>query len=195
VLQQKLRGNVAASRTILAFRRDDMSFRLNRIELSGARYVRVSIVQMRPGYEEEFVGAMYSHARLFEMNEVDRPWMVYEVHSGLPILTFIEFHPMDSLREIDDFLDRTKKGRHPALESKALPAQKWMGEAVLSFDVEMYTVNLSISHVQPAAGAANLPAQKRNGRARDVGIQITHDDIPIVSGRESNGRDSNQTKD
>ena len=193
-LQQKLQENIASSRTVLGYRRDDMSFRLNRIDLSAARYVRVSIVEVRPGYEEEFIEAMRARVRLFETNDIDRPWMIYEVHSGLPLPTFIEFHPMDSLGEIDEILDRAKKGRHPALESRTVPTQKWMKETALSLSVEIYGVNLSISHLAPPAAATNLPAGERKGLANGFEARIVNRNIPIEKNPESNGLVSNQKK-
>src|SRR5215472_4916109 len=99
-------------RTVLAFRRDDLGYRLNKIDLAKAHFVRVSILQFRPGYEEEFADAVRTRARMYETNDIDTPWMIYQVHSGYPLPTYIEFQPMNSLSEIDDALDRSKKGRH-----------------------------------------------------------------------------------
>lgn len=43
-LQQKLQGYASGAQTVLAFRRDDLGYRLNKIDLSKARFARVSIL-------------------------------------------------------------------------------------------------------------------------------------------------------
>ncbi len=87
-LQQKLQEFVTATRTIMAFRRDDLSYHLNKVDLAKARYVRVSVFQLRPGYEDEFADAFRARARVHEANDIETPWMVYQVHSGLTLPAF-----------------------------------------------------------------------------------------------------------
>jgi hypothetical protein len=153
-LQDKLQDFVAGTRTILAFRRDDLGYRLNKIDLAKAQYVRVSILGFRPGYEDEYADAVRARARLYDTNDIDTPWMIYQVHSGLPLPTFIEFQPMNSLSEIDDALDRNKKGRRPAGEARNSATQKWMRDADLSIDIQVYRVSQSMSHLSPESAAA-----------------------------------------
>jgi hypothetical protein len=168
-LQQKLEEYVSAPRTMLAFRRDDLGYRLNKIDLAKARFVRVSILQFRPGYEEKFADAVRARARIYETNDIDTPWMIYQVHSGLPLPTFIEFQPMNSFSEIDDALDRNKKSRRVPGEARQLATQKWMREAELSVEIEIYSVNLAMSRLagQKVAAAATpeRPAFAQNGEA------------------------------
>ena len=159
-LQQKLQEYVSGTQTVLAFRRDDLGYRLNKIDLAKARFVRVSILQFRPGYEEEFADAVRARARIYETNDIDTPWMIYQVHSGLPMPSFIEFQPMNSLGEIDDALDRNKKSRHVPGEARQLPAPKWIKEAELKIEIQIYSVNLPMSHLT-AQGMAAAPAQVR----------------------------------
>src|SRR5437660_6717429 len=118
-LQQKLQEFVTATRTVMAFRRDDLGYHLNKIDLAKARYVRVTIYQLRPGYEDEFADAFRARARIHETNDIETPWMVYQVHSGLTLPAFLEFQPMDSLGEIDDALDREKRGRRASGEKRS----------------------------------------------------------------------------
>lgn len=165
-LQKKLQESVSSTRTVLAFRRDDLGYRLNKIELAKAHYVRVSIFQLRAGYEEEFADAVRDRARGYETSDIDTPWMIYQVHSGMPLPTFVEFQPMTSLSEIDDALDRTKKNRRIIFDSRQLPPQKWMKDAELQIETEIYKISSSMSHWPPqkAAAAARLepPASLRN---------------------------------
>jgi hypothetical protein len=152
-MQQQLADLVAATRTVLAFRRDDLGYRLNKIDLAKANYVRVSLFQFRAGYEEEFAEAVRTRARMYETNDIDTPWMIYQVHSGYSLPTYIEFQPMNSLSEIDDALDRNAKARRPGGAS-LLPAQKWIREADLSIDIQIYRVSQSMSHLSAADAAA-----------------------------------------
>ena len=161
-LQQKLQDFVSATRTVLAFRRDDLGYRLNKIDLTKVQYVRVSILQFRPGYEEEFADAVRARARMYETNDVDTPWMIYQVHSGYPLPTFLEFQPMNSLSEIDDALDRSKKGRHPVGEGRQGTSQKWMRDADLNVDIEIYRVSQSMSHLSPLNAAQARSKQLGN---------------------------------
>jgi hypothetical protein len=154
-LQQKLQDLISGVRTIMAFRRDDLGYRLNKIDLVKAHFVRVSILGFRAGYEDDFAEAVRARARMYETNDIDTPWMIYQVHSGLPLPTFIEFQPMNSLSEIDDALDRNKKGRHPS-ESRQLPAQKWLKEADLSVDIQVYSVSQTMSHLSALNAAEGL---------------------------------------
>jgi len=166
-LQQKLQEFVTATRTVMAFRRDDLSYHLNKIDLAKARYVRVTIFQLRPGYEDEFSDAFRARARIHETNDVETPWMVYQVHSGLTLPAFLEFQPMDSLGEIDDALDREKRGRRAPVEKRPSPAQKWMKDTEVSIETQIYNVSLAMSDLSAQSVAvAPTPARpvfERNG--------------------------------
>jgi len=159
-MQQKLADLVASTRTVLAFRRDDLGYRLNKIDIAKAIYVRVSVVQFRAGYEEEFADAVRARARMYETNDVDTPWMIYQVHSGYSLPTYIEFQPMNSLSDIDDALERNSKARRPGGPG-ALSAQKWIREADLSIDIQIYRISQSMSHLS-AANAAGVDRAKRD---------------------------------
>lgn len=164
-LQQHLADLVASTRTVLAFRRDDLGYRLNKIDLAKANYVRVSIFQFRAGYEEEFAEAVRTRARMYETNDIDTPWMFYQVHSGYSLPTYIEFQPMNSLSEIDDALDRNAKARRGG--PGALSTQKWIREADLGIDIQIYRVSQSMSNLSGAdAAAANNPKRERASAAR-----------------------------
>jgi hypothetical protein len=86
--------------------------------------------------------------------------MIYQAHSGYSLPTYIEFQPMNSLSEIDDALDRNAKARRPGGAS-LLPAQKWIREADLSIDIQIYRVSQSMSHLS-AADAAAASGTKRD---------------------------------
>ena len=163
-LQQQLADLVGQTRTALAFRRDDLGYRLNKIDLAKANYVRVSIFQFRAGYEEEFAEAVRTRARMYETNDIDTPWMIYQVHSGYSMPTYIEFQPMNSLSEIDDALDRNAKARRPG-GANSLLAQKWIREADLGIDIQIYRVSQSMSHLSETEAAAGHNPKRESASA------------------------------
>ena len=165
-LQQQLADLVASTRTVLAFRRDDLGYRLNKIDLAKANYGRVSIFQFRAGYEEEFAEAVRTRARMYETNDIDTPWMFYQVYSGYSLPTYIEFQPMNSLSEIDDALERNSKARRSGGPG-SLSTQKWIRDADLSIDIQIYRVSQSMSHLSAANAAAGGPKRdSASARAR-----------------------------
>ena len=164
-LQQQLTDLVASTRTVLAFRRDDLGYHLNKIDLTKANYVRVSIFQFRAGYEEEFAEAVRTRARMYETNDIDSPWMIYQVHSGYSLPTYLEFQPMNSLSEIDDALERNAKARR-AGGANPLAAQKWIRDADLRIDIQIYRVSQSMSHLSAADAAAAGGAKRDSASTR-----------------------------
>src|SRR5215472_8245540 len=56
-LQAQINGALASQRTVIAVRRDDLSYRTNRIDLSTARFLRTLEVRLHPGHEGEFAEA------------------------------------------------------------------------------------------------------------------------------------------
>ena len=169
-LQQKLADLVAATRTVLAFRRDDLGYRLNKIDLAKANFVRVSIFQFRAGYEDEFAEAIRTRARLYQTNDVDTPWMIYQAHSGFSLPTYIEFQPMSSLSEIDDALERNAKVRRG--DARALATPKWIRDADLSIDIQIYRVSQSMSHATPENAAAGGGAKGKSAPPAATGKYI-----------------------
>lgn len=166
-LQQQLTDLVASTRTVLAFRRDDLGYRLNKIDLAKANYVRVSIFQFRAGYEDEFAEAVRTRARIYETNDIDSPWMIYQVHSGYSLPTYIEFQPMNSLSEIDDALERNAKARR-ASGAGSLSSQKWIRDADFSIDIQIYRISQSMSHLSAQDAAGGGSAKRDSASARRV---------------------------
>src|SRR2546422_140789 len=75
--QAQIVGVLQSQRTIIAARRDDLSYRANRIDLSKARFLRVLEVQLHPGHEGEFAEAFQKLRAAYERIDSDMPWAVY----------------------------------------------------------------------------------------------------------------------
>ena len=54
-------------------RRDDLSYRANRVDLSKARFMRVLEVRLHPGRENEFAEAFQKLRAAYEKTESDLP--------------------------------------------------------------------------------------------------------------------------
>ena len=103
--QAQINGALASQRTIVAERRDDLSYRANRIDLSKARFLRVLEVRLHPGHEGEFAEAFKKLTAAYEKMESGLPWVVYQVNVGMPSPTFFAFVPMRTLAQNDDLLN------------------------------------------------------------------------------------------
>ena len=114
---------------------------------------------------------MRTRARMYETNDIDTPWMIYQVHSGYSLPTYVEFQPMNSLSEIDDALERNAKARRPG-GANPLAAQKWIREADLNIDIQIYRVSQSMSHFS-ALDAAGAGSAKRDRASAARGRSYT----------------------
>lgn len=117
--QARISSALASQRTIVAERRDDLSYRPNHIDLSKARFLRVLEVRLHPGHQGEFAEAFTKLAAAYEKTNSDLPWVVYEVNVGMPSPTFFAFVPMRALAQNDDLLslrDRLREAEGEAAE-------------------------------------------------------------------------------
>jgi hypothetical protein len=165
--QAQISSELASQRTIVAERREDLSYRANRIDLSKARFLRVLEVRLRPGYEGEFAEASKKLAAAHEKKGSDLPWVVYQVNVGMSSPTFFAFVPMRTLAQNDDLLNL-----HDVLREAEGKTAKRMQEiartAYLHTESNLYAISPEKSHVSKefAAGdpefwTAKPPAPRR----------------------------------
>ena len=105
-LQAQISAALTSQRTVIAVRREDLSYRANRIDLSKARFMRVLEVRLHPGRENDFAEAFKKLSAAYEKTESDLPWVVYQVNLGMASPTFFIFVPMKALGQNDDLLKR-----------------------------------------------------------------------------------------
>jgi hypothetical protein len=98
--QAQINGALVSQRAIVAERRDDLSYRANRIDLSKARFLRVLEVRLHPGHKGEFAEAFKKLAAAYEKTESDLPWVVYEVNVEMPSPTFFAFVRVSSITDL-----------------------------------------------------------------------------------------------
>jgi hypothetical protein len=153
-LQAQINAALTSQRTLIAVRRDDISYRANRIDLSKARFMRVLEVQLRPGREDEFAEAFKNLSAAYEKTESDLPWVVYQVNLGMPSPTFLAFVPMKAVGQNDDLLKRRESLR--AAEGDAADRMRQIArEAYASTESNLYSINPAKSHVTKEFAAAD----------------------------------------
>jgi hypothetical protein len=164
--QQSIDELLSSSRTLIAVRRDDLSPRGPEIDESKARYVRVQVVQLRPGREDEF-GEMARGSAAAQV--------VYQVNEGASGPTFIILQPMASLKEADDVAaqEAARLAEDPTVRQHSQEIQR---EAFAGMESNLYVVRPEMSHVarEFAAGdpefwkgqkPAGRPAEEKEKRA------------------------------
>jgi hypothetical protein len=146
-LQQQIRALQTSERTIIAVRRDDLGYRVNRIDLSKARFMRVLEVRLRPGHESEFVESFKLLSAAYEKINADMPWVVYQANVGMPSPSFLIFVPMRALKENDAYLARAPKLREAEGDAGFDRMQQIARDAYVSTESNLYSVSPETSHV------------------------------------------------
>lgn len=134
-LQNEIEARLASSKTIIARRRDDLGKSVDGLDLSKARYWRITVVSVRPGHESDFAEADKLRGAGSEMGEV-----VYEVDSGTTLPTFVVIEPVRSLG------DAEKKPKRPE-EKGRRDYEQIAREAILSVESNLWAIHPEMSHV------------------------------------------------
>lgn len=152
--QAQIMGALASQRTIIAERRDDLSYRPNLIDLSKARFLRVLEVRLHPGHEAEFAEAFQKLRAAYEKIDSDLPWVVYQANVGTPSPTFLAFVPMKTLAQNDDLLNIREKLREAEGEA-AERMQQIAREAYTQTESNLYAISSEKSHVSKEFAAGD----------------------------------------
>jgi hypothetical protein len=144
--QAEIVGALQSERTIVAVRRDDLSYRADRIDLSKARFLRVLEVRVLPGHEGEFGEAFARLGATYEKIDADLPWVVYQADVGVPTPTFFAFVPMKTLAQNDDLMNIRAKMRAADAEATAR-MQQIAREAYAHSESNLYAISPEKSHV------------------------------------------------
>jgi hypothetical protein len=146
-LQREIRELETSERTIIAVRRNDLSYHASFIDLSKARFMRVLEVRLLPGHEAEFVEAFKTLRAAYEKIKAYTPWVVYQVNVGMPSPTFLAFVPMSALRQNDDLLAWRGPLRDAEGEAGADRMQQIARDAYASTESNLYAISPEMSHV------------------------------------------------
>jgi len=152
--QAQILGALTSQRTIVALRREDLSYRANRIDLSKARFMRVLEVRLHPGREGDFAEAFQKLSAAYEKTNSDLSWVVYQVNMGMPLPAFFAFVPMKSMAQNDDLLnlrDRLREAEGDAAERM----QQIAREAYAKTESNLYAISPEKSHVSKEFAAGD----------------------------------------
>jgi hypothetical protein len=146
-LQEQIRAIQSSETTIIAVRRNDLGYRVSRIDLSKVRFMRVLEVRLRPGHESDFVESFKLLSAAYEKIDVDMPWVVYQANVGMPSPSFLVFVPMRTLEENDAYLGRAPKLREAEGDAGFDRMQQIARDAYASTESNLYAVSPQTSHV------------------------------------------------
>jgi len=152
--QAQIIGALKSQRTIVAVRREDLSYRASRIDLSKARFLRVLEVRLHPGREGDFAEAFQKLSAAYEKTNSDLSWVVYQVNVGTPSPAFFAFVPMKSLAQNDDLLNLRER-LHEAEGDAAERMQQIAREAYASTESNLYAISPEKSHVSKEFAAGD----------------------------------------
>lgn len=154
-MQEQLLGYVSSETSAIAVRREGISYRANSVDFSKAHILRVATTLVRQGHEQEFEEAIKDLSAAYERLNANAPWVTYQVNAGAPSTTFVIFMPMDSLREMDDYVARTGPLREAEGDAISSRLQEIARDAYVSWDSELYTISPSTSHVSDEFAAGD----------------------------------------
>jgi hypothetical protein len=146
-LQQELRSMETKERTIIAVRRNDLSYQAGNIDLSKARFMRVLEVRLLQGHEADFAEAFKALRSAYTKIKADLYWVVYQVNVGAPLPTFLAFVPMSALKQNDDLLSYRPALREAEGETVANHLEQIAKEAYAGTESNLYMIRPDLSHV------------------------------------------------
>jgi len=157
-LQDRLLAeNTSNVSNFIAERVDPLGSRADSINFAKMRMLQVTVFHIRPGHEGEFAEAAKSIASAYEKVAGSPPWVIYAVHSGVPVPCYLMLTALSSLKDEDDAAAR----RAPAMEAAGAAVEQRLQEiarsAYDSIETNIYVVNPLLSHM-PSDFTAEDPA-------------------------------------
>ncbi len=161
-LQAELLQSIQSTQTILNLRRDDLGYHLDKFDIVKFRYARVTMIQLRSGFEQNFVETLHGIRKTYEATGSESPWAIFQVHSGMPGPTFFAVQLLNSLKEYDDALEARKRERENPFDFSNAPTPRLPKDAIALLESNIYSVNLRLSHIRSANSARLEPPSSFN---------------------------------
>jgi hypothetical protein len=93
------------SRVTIAKLQPDLSHGGDKLNLGSGRYWDVTMIEVKPGAEDDFEQLAKEYVDLHEKNKIDVSWAVYQVQYGGAGSTYVYITPLRSLADLD--IDRS----------------------------------------------------------------------------------------
>jgi hypothetical protein len=146
----------AGMRDMLGVLRPELGFG-SPVDVSKMRFFSVTTVRVRPGHDaqyNEYVQKMVNIAR--QKAKVDNLHVAsFQIISGAPAGTYMNFRPMRSLAEMDENIGM--KVRAAMSDDTKKDADKAVSDAIMSSETSTYWINPNMSYV-PSQMASGDPA-------------------------------------
>jgi hypothetical protein len=136
---------LSGSRSIVAAYREDLSSKAA-VSIPKMRYFRVVTYRVRPGHDSDFVDAAKIVKGAHEKANVDLPWAVYQIASGMPSPTYLVFLPMKSFAEIDSGMGRSKTIQEAEGEENQKKLLKLASDGYLTIDSNIFAFSPKMSY-------------------------------------------------
>ena len=144
---RQLAENTSSVTNFIAERVDALGSRATTINFAKMRLLHLTVFNIRPGHEAEFAEAAKSIAAAYEKIEGSPAWVMYAVHSGAPLPSYLMLTALSSLKDEDAAAAR----RAPAMEAAGAAVQQRLHEiarsAYDSIETNIYSVNPQLSHM------------------------------------------------
>jgi hypothetical protein len=144
---RQLAENTSSVTNFIAERVDALGSRAATINFAKMRMLQVTVFHIRPGHEGEFAEAAKSIATAYEKVAGSPPWVIYAVHSGVPVPCYLMLTALSSLKDEDDAAAR----RVPVMDAAGPAVQQRLQEiarsAYDSIETNIYVVNAMLSHM------------------------------------------------
>jgi hypothetical protein len=145
---------LSGHRSIVAAHREDLSSK-TAVSIPKMRYFRVITFRIRPGHDSDFVDASKIIKAAYEKANVDLPWAVYQVSSGMLTPTYLVFLPMKSLDEIDSAMARFKTIQEAEGEENQKKLLKLASDGYLTTDSNIFAFEPKMSYPSKEFTAAD----------------------------------------
>jgi hypothetical protein len=125
------------------------------VEISKMRFFSITTVRVRPGHDaqyNDYVQKMVNVAR--QKAKVDNFHVAsFQIVSGAPAGTYMNFRPMRSLAEMDEPIGM--KVRAAMSDDMKKDADKTVSDAIMSSETSTYWINPNMSYVPPPMAAGD----------------------------------------
>lgn len=146
---------ISGVRRIIALYRDDLSYRAASVNIGQYRYMEVITYRVRPGHDMEFAEAAKMIRAVYEKQNLDVPWAIYQVALGGPGPTFMVIVPMKSLSEVDAALGRRVTMLAAIGEEGLMRLQKMAADGYINVESTIYAFSPKMSYVSKETSAAD----------------------------------------